>query len=476
MLSQAVANDFASRIKGGPDLNKASPEWQLAIKARTKWLSTAGKHQIPPRGSWWSVWLLLAGRGAGKTRCAAEWAWWEAWTKSNSRWLISAPTSADVRDVCFEGDSGLLNVIPRQLVDRYTRSLHEIYLVNGSLLKGIPASEPDRFRGPQFHGGWLDELAAWDYLDESWDMLQFGMRLGDAPKIIATTTPKPKPLVLDLVARDGEDVAYTSASTYDNLQNLAPTFRNQILQYEGTSLGRQEIYAELIDPEEAGIVKREWLKLWPQGKPLPRFEYVLQSYDCATSDKTKNDPTACTVWGVFKPGPDEPMSVMLIDCWEDYLQYPELRPKVIEESKAIYGDANEFGHGKKVDVILIEDKSAGISLVQDLQRAGLPVRSYNPGMADKTQRLNVVSPILKHRRVYVPESANRPGFVRDWAELWLNQLCAFPEVRHDDLVDSTTQALRILRDMGWVNIDPTQRDDSDDFVDARPNRANPYAI
>ena len=105
--------------------------------------------------------MLLAGRGAGKTRCAAEWLWWEAWSQPNTRWLVSAPTSGDVRDVCFEGDSGLKSVIPEILIEDYIKSLHEIKLKNGSIIKGIAASEPSRFRGPQFHGGWLDELAAW---------------------------------------------------------------------------------------------------------------------------------------------------------------------------------------------------------------------------------------------------------------------------------------------------------------------------
>jgi phage terminase large subunit-like protein len=315
MLSPAKADEFAARIKGGPDLNKLTPEHKAATQARIKWLTIANFHQIPPKGDWWTVWLLLAGRGAGKTRCAAEWTWWEAWSSPGTRWLVSAPTSSDVRDVCFEGDSGLLRVIPEILIADYIKSLHEIKLVNGSIIKGIPASEPNRFRGPQFHGGWLDELAAWDYLDDAWDMLNFGMRLGQRPRLICTTTPKPKPLVIDLVGREGEDVVLTTASTYDNIQNLAPTFQKQILQYEGTKLGRQEIHAEIIDPEEAGIIKRNWFRLWENDKPLPRFEYVIQSYDCATSDKTKNDPTACTVWGIFKPNADKPMSVMLIDCW-----------------------------------------------------------------------------------------------------------------------------------------------------------------
>lgn len=475
MLSPEQAERFADKIRKGPDLSKLPKEEQAAFRARLRWLTIANRHQIPPGGDWWTIWLLLAGRGAGKTRCAAEWTWWEAWSNPGTRWLVSAPTSSDVRDVCFEGDSGLLRVIPELLIADYIKSLHELKLINGSIIKGIPASEPNRFRGPQFHGGWLDELAAWEYLDDSWDMLNFGMRLGARPRLICTTTPKPKPLIIDLVNREGEDVVLTTASTYDNISNLAPTFQKQILQYEGTKLGRQEIHAEIIDPEEAGIVKRDWFKLWPAEKPLPRFEFVVQSYDCATSDKTKNDPTACSVWGVFKPSPDKPMSVMLIDCWEEYMQYPELRPKVQDEYGAIYGDENEFGHGKKVDLILIEDKSAGISLIQDLQRAGLPVRGYNPGNADKMTRLNIVSPIIERGRVYVPESLKNPGMARDWAEALVSQLCSFPEVRHDDLVDTTTQALRVIRDMGFVNIDPVY-DTMDAYVEDKPQRVNPYAI
>ena len=474
MLSQKAAEQLAERIRNGPNLGLLPPEARGAHRARQKWLTIANAHQIPPGGNWWTIWLLLAGRGAGKTRCAAEWTWWEAWSNPGTRWLVSAPTSGDVRDVCFEGDSGLLRVIPEEILDGYTRSLHEITLKNGSLIKGIPASEPSRFRGPQFHGAWLDELAAWDYLDDSWDMIQFGLRLGTRPRVICTTTPKPKPLIVDLVNREGEDVVYTSASTYDNIQNLAPTFQKQILQYEGTKLGRQEIHAEIIDPEEAGIVKRDWFKLWPHEKPLPRFEYVVQSYDCATSDKTKNDPTACSVWGVFKPSPDKAMSVMLIDCWEEYMQYPELRPKVMDEYGAIYGDENEFGHGKKVDLILIEDKSAGISLIQDLQRAGLPVRGYNPGNADKMTRLNIVAPIIARGRVYIPESIKNPGMARDWAEALISQICSYPEVRHDDLVDTTTQALRVIRDMGLINIDPVIV--TDEYDEDRPKRVNPYAV
>ena len=126
--------------------------------------------------------------------------------------------------------------------------------------------------------------------------------------------------------------------------------------------------------------------------------------------------------------------------------------------------------------VLIEDKSAGISLAQDLQRAGLPIRGYNPGNADKMMRLNIVSPIIQRGRVYIPESMTKPGMARDWAEPLIAQLCAFPEVRHDDLVDSTTQALRIMRDMGLINIDPVYDAANDSYDEDRPRRVNPYAI
>jgi predicted phage terminase large subunit-like protein len=735
------------------DLANASPEYVIAWSWRMKWLTQAHDHQILPHGDWWTIWLLLAGRGAGKTRTAAEQIGWWAYTEPGTRWLVAAPTSADVRATCFEGDSGLLAVIPKALIADYNKTAHELRLTNGSLIKGIPASEPERFRGPQFHGGWClpagtsilmaggtqqavetvvvgdmvqtrfgprrvtasalsgnpnelvaidcgatsltltvdhpilvgtrwipageltegdlvwvatstlatgtrtglstssiaalsqpgglfttrtktratttppiwrpchegstsactprgnvgltsnvllhakrwsgyvhqkmrsastvaralcrtlqgtlassalapawssggtpslrqsratassaskstwqskdsrgtaakpvepnplnapialkqlvvrrverlpncptynltvdgeheyiannivvhncDELAAWDYLQAAWEQIMFGVRLGERTRLICTTTPRPKDLIIELVGRDGDDVAMTTASTYTNLANLSKNFQKQILQFEGTKLGRQEIYAEIIDPEEGGIVKRNMFKLWPAGKEFPKFEYIVQSYDCATSEKTQNDPTAAGTWGVFKPL-DGPMSVMLIDCWQDRLQYPDLRPKVMDEYEVVYGEGRDK---KRVDLVLVEDKSAGISLIQDLQRGHLPVMAYNPGKADKVQRLNIVSNIISRGRVWIPESDARKGYVKDWAEPFVSQICSFPETTHDDFVDMCTQALRYLRDAGWLNVDPPPREDydEDDYEDSgkKQRRVNPYAV
>jgi len=476
MLTAKQSREIEAKLALHQETLKKLPEDKAAaFYARMRWLMKAHKHQIPPKGDWWTIWLLLAGRGAGKTRTAAEDIWHYAWTHPNHRVLISGPTSADIRDTMIEGESGLLACMPENIRVKYTRSLHEVVLTNGSLLKGIPASEPERFRGPQWHAAWCDELAAWEYLDAAWDQIMFSVRLGTKPRILVTTTPKPKPLIIDLLNREGEDVYVTKASTYDNIQNLAGTFKQQILQYEGTSLGRQEIHAEIIDPEESGIVKRDWLRLWPSEKPFPRFEFVVQSYDGAYTEKTINDPSACSVWGVFKPSEDKGFAAMLIDCWEEHLQYPDLKEKVIEDFGTVYGDPNEFGQGKKTDLVLVEDKSSGISLLQDLGRAHIPCRSYNPGGADKVQRVNLIAPLIKAGKVYIPESTKNEGHPRSWAEPLVNQLCAFPEVRHDDLTDTVSQALRVLRDMGWLVIDPPPPDNDDVYPEDRPRRVNPYA-
>ena len=460
------------------EFSKLKPIAQAVVNWQMGWLKNAHKHQIEPIGDWWNIWLMLAGRGAGKTRASAETLLAWAWEEPNSRWLVSAPTSGDIRGTCFEGDSGLLNVCPKELIADYNKSLHEIKLINKSFIKGIPASEPERFRGGQWHGAWLDELAAWDYIQESWDMIQFAVRLGKRTRIIVSTTPKPKPLVMELISREGDDVVVTKASTYVNVANLAKSFQKQILQYEGTKLGQQEIHAELIDPEASGIVKRDWFRLWPNGKPFPKFEYIIQSYDCATSDKTYNDPTGSITMGVFKPI-DGGMTVLILDCWQEHLQYPDLRPKVIEEYEVVYGEGKER---KLVDLVLVEDKSAGISLIQDLQRAHIPVHAYNPGRADKIQRLSIVANIIKAGRVWVPESSVNKGFVRDWAEGMVSQICSFPEgTMHDEFVDCISQGLRYLRDAGWISIDAPPRDEieQEDITDAEiynsRGRENPYS-
>ena len=450
--------------------------WQI------KWKLQALPHQREPEDGEYDTFLMLAGRGSGKTHTASHWIGIRAATYGNTRWLVTAPTSNDIRATCFEGDSGLLNIIPHTLIRDYNKSLFEITLHNGSIIQGIPASEPERYRGKQYHGAWFDELCAFDYLDDAYDGVQFTLRLKD-PRIrrvqqIITTTPKPKELIVDLnEGKVGGDVYVVNASSYDNRENLSATFFKQLETYDGTDIGRQEIYGEILDPESAGIIKRKHFKMWPADKPTPELEYVLASYDPATSEKTTNDPTACTVWGVFEQQ-DGGTCAILLDAWDEHLSYPELRRKVINDFKeVVYGADNDFGKGKKADIILMEDKSAGISLIQELQGSGVPVRGYNPGRADKVQRLNIVAPLVTKGKIFIPEDATRKGEFAEWAKRFLRQVCSFPEAGgHDDYVDSLSQGLRMLRDQGWIMVDPLPARDYDYADDPYKKKfVNPYA-
>lgn len=225
-------------------------EWvRLQQKAkdleRYDWERTARPEQVPPDDYLWLIWLYLAGRGAGKTRSGAEWLKKMALKYPNTRWAIVAPTFSDVRDTMIEGESGLLSVTPLELIKTYNRSTAEIVLTNGSRIKGYSADQPERLRGPQFHGAWVDELAAWRY-PEAWDQLMFGLRLGTNPQTVITTTPKPTKLIRDLISRES-GVMVTRGNTFDNAANLAPSALAELkARYEGTRLGRQELYAELL--------------------------------------------------------------------------------------------------------------------------------------------------------------------------------------------------------------------------------------
>ena len=446
---------------------------RIAVLAHTAWVTGAHAYQIPPPLEQdYHVWMMLAGRGAGKTRSAAEALWWWCWVVPGSRALVLAPTSNDLKFTCFEGQSGLLACIPQQLILDYNKQDHQIKLVNGSIIRGISADAYERLRGPQFHFAWTDELAAFNYIQEAWDMMQFGLRLGDSPKVIVTTTPRPKDLILELIGREGDDVIIDRASTYDNKDNLAPTFQRQLEQYKGSKLYQQEVLGEIVDLEDGKVVSRDMFRLWPANKPFPKFEFIVQSYDCAFTDKQYNDPTAMTTWGVFKPM-DGPISVLLIDCWAEHLTFPQLKPKVLEEWRVSYGEGKD---AKRPDLILVEDKAAGISLVQELRQMHLPVRPWNPGNADKMTRLQITASIFTTGRVWLPESSVRSGYVKDWAEGFLSQICSFPDSAHDDYVDSTTQAIRLLKDMGFLDINPEPRyDDDDDYLEVQPKRVNPYA-
>jgi len=196
----------------------------------------------------------LAGRGAGKTRTAAEWLAYNAIREPGTRWAIVAPTYASARDTCVEGESGILTVLRRYgALRNWNRSIGEIDLINSSKIKLFSGDEPERLRGPQHHGAWVDELASFRYAD-AWDQLQFGLRLGTQPQTVVTTTPKPKALIKQLTNRRDGSVVITRGSTFDNKDNLAPAALAELLaRYDGTRLGRQELYGELVEDVDGAL-------------------------------------------------------------------------------------------------------------------------------------------------------------------------------------------------------------------------------
>lgn len=221
-----------------------------------RWRLQARPSQLTPDGDWYA-WLILAGRGWGKTRTGAEDQAYYGMTNPGARLAVVAPTAASVRDVCVEGESGLLSVIPRPLVKTWNRSLGEMSLTNGSIFKLFSADEPDRLRGYQHHRAWCDELASWRYPD-AWDQLLLGLRLGTDPRVVVTTTPRPVAVVRNLLERDG--VVVTRGSTFENSDNLPAAALVQLRdRYEGTRMGRQELYAELLDDIEGALWQRSWI-------------------------------------------------------------------------------------------------------------------------------------------------------------------------------------------------------------------------
>lgn len=260
----------------------------------------ARPEQIPTDDKTWTTWLYLAGRGAGKTRTAAEWLAFQASSNPRTRWAIAAPTYSDVRDTCAEGQSGIVQILREYgTLKDYNRSIGELFLTNGSRIKLFSGEEPDRFRGPQFHGGWFDELAAFKYPD-AWDQYQFGLRLGDFPQTIVTTTPRPTKLIKDLIAREG--VRVVRGSTFDNAKNLAPSALVELkARYENTRLGRQELYGEILDNVEGALWSREMIEgaRVTEAPPLVR---VVVAIDPAVTSNSTSDETGIVCAGVSSAG------------------------------------------------------------------------------------------------------------------------------------------------------------------------------
>lgn len=489
-------------------------EQELAVAYwKARWYRQARPKQLPPDVAHpeWKVFGICSGRGFGKTLAGANWLGLEAAQHPNSFNAVIAPTYQDARYTCFEGPTGLLAVIPPILYkpEDYSRSVPSLTLWNGAVIRGFAGDSPDRLRGPQHHRAWCEELAAWQYPEDAWSNMVFGLRLGALPRVMWTTTPRPTAFMRERMV-PGPGIVLVTGSIHENAENLPDSMLQEIEQYRGTRIWEQEALGRLIDPEEGGIIKRSQWNLWPLREPLPQFLCIVMSLDTAFTEdtvdkKTRNtDFTACSVWGVFEREgpviiragsqvrPTPTRHVMLLDAWQDRLGFPDLAARVKLESQSRYGESEDkpapylgasrklSNRGRGIDMILIEDKGSGISLRQALAREGLLCHAYNPGRADKLARLHLVSPLFAFGRVWAVESDRLPGRPKLWADPLITQVCSYSgegTIAHDDLLDSCTAALRVLKDQ-WMPAftAPTQRNE-DDVARRKPGPViNPYAV
>ena len=260
---------------------------------RHDWSLQARDSQLPPDGDW-RVWLLLAGRGFGKTRTGAELVRSRVAARRARHIALVAPTAADARDVMVEGESGLLAVSPRGYRPVYEPSKRRLTWPNGAVATTYSADEPERLRGPQHDFAWCDELAAWRY-PAAWDMLMFGLRLGGDPRAVVTTTPRPTRLIKALVG--DPTVAVTRGATRENRQNLAPAFLEQIVRrYQDTRLGRQELDGEILDDVPGALWNHDLIDS-ARVEAMSALSRVVVAIDPAAGSGEHSDETGIVVAG-----------------------------------------------------------------------------------------------------------------------------------------------------------------------------------
>jgi phage terminase large subunit-like protein len=295
---QDTRQEFLARLE------RRSAEWLLA-----RFGIYAHGHQCPPllanNGEAWTTWLMIGGRGAGKTRAGAEWvrAFATAPRKEGESARVIAligETEHEAREVMIEGVSGLLAVHAQSERPLWQASRRRLEWANGAVAQAFSAEDPEGLRGPQFHAAWLDELAKWRHAEATFDMLQFGLRLGARPRQVITTTPRPIPLLKRLIADPRS--AVTRARTQDNAHFLAPAFIETVLQrYQGTRLGRQEIDGEIIEERADALWSRAMIERC-RVSAAPQLARIVVAVDPPASSGKRADACGLVAAGVAEDG------------------------------------------------------------------------------------------------------------------------------------------------------------------------------
>jgi phage terminase large subunit-like protein len=303
-LAEQLALDDDLRAKFFAELTDAEAralEWDWSFWARPK--------QIEPDGQWWRYWLVVAGRGFGKTKLGAQWITARAEADPRERIALVGETSADARDVMVEGESGLIECAPPWFKPKYEPSKRRLTWPNGARATTYSAEEPDQLRGPQHTCAWGDEIAKWRYAD-AFDQLAMGLRKGANPRAVFTTTPKPIPLLKELIAAsqlaakplDKPYVYLTKGTTYENRSNLAAQFFDTVIKkYEGTRIGRQELEAEVLDDAPGALWKRDLIEDTRVHK-FPELVRVAVAIDPSVSSDSASAETGIVAAGLGTDG------------------------------------------------------------------------------------------------------------------------------------------------------------------------------
>ncbi|MGR3460663.1 MAG: DNA-packaging protein [Roseovarius sp.] len=266
----------------------------------------AMEHQLPPEGDW-RTWVILGGRGAGKTRAGAEWvrARVEGALPLDAgackRLALIGETVEQVREVMIFGESGIMACSPPDRRPEWQATRKRLVWPNGVVAQVFSAHDPEGLRGPQFDGAWVDELAKWKKARDTWDMLQFGLRLGEAPQVCVTTTPRNVGVIKDILASDSTVV--TSAPTEANAANLAQSFLEEVrARYAGTRLGRQELEGVLMDAAEDALWTPAMLEAG-RVEAAPDLDRIVVAIDPPVTGHAGSDACGIVVVGVVTQGP-----------------------------------------------------------------------------------------------------------------------------------------------------------------------------
>jgi predicted phage terminase large subunit-like protein len=252
----------------------------------------------------WSIWLLMAGRGFGKSKVGSEWLAHQAALNPGSEWAIFAPTFRDTRKTCIEGSTGLLKALQPGELQSYRRNELQIVLNNGSTIYGYSADQPERARGANLWGCWADEVGSWRY-EETWhEGMIPALRIGRNPRVVVTTTPRPTRLIRDLVGRRDGSVHVTRGSTWENSDNLSKAALHELRRrYEGTRVGRQELEGELLEDLEGALWRRDSIDENRVGKnDVPDLSRIVVAIDPAVTSDENSDESGIIVIGEANNG------------------------------------------------------------------------------------------------------------------------------------------------------------------------------